>query len=156
MSGSTSLPQLDISTLASQSFWFLLCFFALWAVMHFFLLPRLVSVIHNRESYVDKLVRETQDINQEIKSVEKDAVESRSLHRQELDKLIVSYRSETEAKVLTIKSEFDDKLSALRSDLKRDLQSQEEKISKETKEVITALSGVAIDAIIADDRKESS
>lgn len=47
------MPQFDLTTYSSQIFWFILCFGALYATMHFMILPRIQKIIAERKNLVD-------------------------------------------------------------------------------------------------------
>ncbi len=62
------LPQLDLSTYASQIFWLLLCFCFLWFVMSNFITPKIADTVEQRKRKIDEYVNKADALNSQAKS----------------------------------------------------------------------------------------
>lgn len=66
------MPQLDLSTYASQAFWMVLCFSLLWALVAIFITPKIADVLEQRKRKIDDYIRKAEKLNQQAKqSIEK-------------------------------------------------------------------------------------
>ena len=66
------MPQLDLSTYASQAFWMVLCFSLLWALVAIFITPKIADVLEQRKRKIDDYIRKAERLNQQAKqSIEK-------------------------------------------------------------------------------------
>jgi len=73
------MPQLEITTYPSQIFWLVVSFLTLYLIMSRIIIPRISSVIKNRESQIknnihisEQLYKDTEIINDELEKVRKD------------------------------------------------------------------------------------
>lgn len=66
------MPQLDLSTYASQAFWMVLCFSLLWLLLSIFITPKIADVLEQRKRKIDDYIRKAEKLNQQAKvSLEK-------------------------------------------------------------------------------------
>ena len=73
------MPQLEITTYPSQIFWLVVSFLTLYLIMSRIIIPKISSVIKNRESQIknnihisEQLYKDTEIINDELEKVRKD------------------------------------------------------------------------------------
>ena len=73
------MPQLEIATYPSQIFWLVVSFSVLYLIMSRIIIPRISSVIKNRESEIknnihisEQIYKDTKKINNELEKVRKD------------------------------------------------------------------------------------
>lgn len=58
------MPQLDISTYATQIFWLLVSFISFWLIMDRIVIPRIAEKIEARKRKYDDFIRKADEINQ--------------------------------------------------------------------------------------------
>ena len=61
------LPQLDLSTYASQVFWLLLCFGLLWFMVSVFVTPKIADVVEQRKRKINEYIKKADDLNSQAK-----------------------------------------------------------------------------------------
>lgn len=61
------LPQLDLSSYASQTFWLLLCFGLLWFLMATFVTPKIADVLEQRKRKINEYVKKADKLNTQAK-----------------------------------------------------------------------------------------
>ena len=62
------MPQLDLSTYASQAFWMVLCFSLLWLLLSIFITPKIADVLEQRKRKIDDYIRMAEKLNQQAKA----------------------------------------------------------------------------------------
>ncbi len=62
------MPQLDLSTYASQAFWMVLCFSLLWLLLSIFITPKIADVLEQRKCKIDDYIRKAEKLNQQAKA----------------------------------------------------------------------------------------
>lgn len=62
------MPQLDLSTYASQAFWMVLCFSLLWLLLSIFITPKIAYVLEQRKRKIDDYIRKAEKLNQQAKA----------------------------------------------------------------------------------------
>ena len=62
------MPQLDLSTYASQAFWMVLCFSLLWLLLSIFITPNIADVLEQRKRKIDDYIRKAEKLNQQAKA----------------------------------------------------------------------------------------
>lgn len=62
------MPQLDLSTYASQAFWMVLCFSLLWILLSIFITPKIADVLEQRKRKIDDYIRKAEKLNQQAKA----------------------------------------------------------------------------------------
>ena len=66
------MPQLDLSTYASQAFWMILSFSVLWILLSVFVTPKITDILEQRKRKMDDYIRKAEKLNQQAKlSLEK-------------------------------------------------------------------------------------
>ena len=62
------MPQLNWSTFASQAFWLIVCFCALWAMLAYWVMPKLADVIEQRKRKIVDYVQKADAFNTAAKN----------------------------------------------------------------------------------------
>ena len=62
------MPQLDWSTFVSQAFWLIVCFCALWAMLAFWIMPKLANVVEQRKRKIVDYVQKADSFNTAAKN----------------------------------------------------------------------------------------
>ncbi len=66
------MPQLDPSSYISQFFWMLVCFCTLWALLSFFVIPKIADITEQRKRKIDEYIQKADALNKQAKeSLEK-------------------------------------------------------------------------------------
>ncbi len=82
------MPQLDPATYASQLFWLLVTFVALYYILSKLILPRIAEVLENRQAHIDHDLERATDLQKESQSVmqahEQELAQARSKAQQEI------------------------------------------------------------------------
>lgn len=65
------MPQLDFSTYPEQIFWFFISFGLLYFFVRYFFFPRMQKLLNLRESKINLLLHETQELTSKIQQVQK-------------------------------------------------------------------------------------
>lgn len=63
------MPQLDLSTFASQAFWMVLSFCLLWILLSIFVTPKIADVLEQRKRKIDDYIRKAEKLNQQAKAL---------------------------------------------------------------------------------------
>ena len=66
------MPQFDLTTYSSQIFWLILCFIALYLFFAFIIIPRIASIIGEREQIIEGNKNYAEKINSQIKQLKLD------------------------------------------------------------------------------------
>ncbi len=62
------MPQLDLSTFASQAFWMVVSFSLLWFLMAMFITPKITDVLEQRKRKIDDYINKAEKLNQQAKT----------------------------------------------------------------------------------------
>lgn len=66
------MPQLDLSTYASQAFWMIFSFCVLWILLSVFVTPKIADILEQRKRKMEDYIRKAENLNQQAKlSLEK-------------------------------------------------------------------------------------
>lgn len=125
------MPQFDPSSYTSQIFWLLICFGFLYFFLSAIILPRVKSIIDNRNQAVDKDNLSAEKLKSEISALEeksrKITSEAESNYRQSIDKAIAKsillkddafelFKKESKNSLLKCHEEIDDLVKKSQSD----------------------------------------
>jgi len=131
------MPQLEITTYPSQIFWLVVSFLTLYLIMSRIIIPRISSVIKNRESQIknnihisEQLYKDTEIINDELEKVRKD--------------------TETEAKEIinnlkeTTNKKISENYELLKKKLEKKLEKDEQKILLRKKKTLKEINKISL------------
>ena len=131
------MPQLEITTYPSQIFWLVVSFLTLYLIMSRIIVPRISSVIKNRESQIknnihisEQLYKDTEIINDELEKVRKD--------------------TETEAKEIinnlkeTTNKKISENYELLKKKLEKKLEKDEQKILLRKKKALKEINKISL------------
>ena len=131
------MPQLEITTYPSQIFWLVVSFLTLYLIMSRIIIPRISSVIKNRESQIknnihisEQLYKDTEIINDELEKVRKD--------------------TETEAKEIinnlkeTTNKKISENYELLKKKLEKKLEKDEQKILLRKKNTLKEINKISL------------
>ena len=131
------MPQLEIATYPSQIFWLVVSFVTLYLIMSRIIIPRISSVIKNREDEIKNNIYASEKIYKETKII-----------NDELDK--VRENTETEAREIinSLKETTNKKISqnynVLKEKLEKKLQKNEQEILKNKKKVLKEINAISL------------
>lgn len=137
------MPQLDISTYASQLFWLFVSLSILLGFMHWVIVPRYLKLTHEREKAMKENLRDAENAETEANHLENALVEMKEKAKRDTRKLIANERHAlSEENIEAREKIFAHERTRLRFELKRiaeeDAQLTEERptISKDLAEQI--------------------
>lgn len=61
------MPQLDLSTYASQAFWIVLCFCCLWLMVSLFITPKITDILEQRKRLINNYIYKAEKLNNQAK-----------------------------------------------------------------------------------------
>ena len=130
------MPQLEISTFPSQIFWLVVSFLILYIIMAKVIVPRISSVIKNRENEIknnihisEQLYRDTEIINDEIEKIKNDK-------ETEAREIINNLR-------ININKKINENNQILKNKLEKKLEKDEKNIFKKKEKVLKEINKIA-------------
>ena len=130
------MPQLEISTFPSQIFWLVVSFLILYIIMAKVIVPRISSVIKNRENEIknnidisEQLYRDTEIINDEIEKIKNDT-------ETEAREIINNLR-------ININKKINENNQILKNKLEKKLEKDEKNIFKKKEKVLKEIDKIA-------------
>lgn len=90
------MPQLDFSTFASQIFWLIVCFSALYFILSRYSLPNIREVLYNRQSRIANDLQKAESLKEEAESAQADFTSLIADSRQKASKLLNDSRLKAE------------------------------------------------------------
>jgi F0F1-type ATP synthase membrane subunit b/b' len=131
------MPQFDPTSYIVQIIWLLICFNALWAFMHWKVIPTLHEIMSAREEALKKIIIEAQFIHQEAESILQENQEKLDRARQDAADIIQKIAIINKKKVQKHHEEMRVVYKAKLSELQRN-------VKKEKKELIATMDKMAI------------
>jgi len=131
------MPQLEITTYPSQIFWLVVSFLILYLIMSRFIIPKISSVIKNRESEIknnihisEQMYKDTEIINDEYEEIKK-KIEGEA-------RGIINYLKETTNKKITKNTEL------LKKRLEQKLEKNEQEIINKKKKALKEINKISL------------
>ena len=131
------MPQLEITTYPSQIFWLVVSFLILYLIMSKIIIPKISSVIKNRESKIknnihisEQMYKDTEIINNEYEEIKK-KIEGEA-------RGIINYLKETTNKKITNSTEL------LKKRLEQKLEKNEQEIINNKKKALKEINKISL------------
>ena len=131
------MPQLEITTYPSQIFWLVVSFLILYLIMSRIIIPKISSVIKNRESKIknnihisEQMYKDTEIINNEYEEIKKNIEEEA--------RGIINYLKETTNKKITKNIEL------LKKRLEQKLEKNEQEIINKKKKALKEINKISL------------
>ena len=131
------MPQLEISTYPSQIFWLVVSFIILYIIMSRIIIPRISSVVKNRESEIknninasEQLYKDTKIINDELEKVREDT-------ETEAREIINNLKETTNKKIIK-------NYEALKEKIEKRLQKDEQEILQNKKKALKEINKISL------------
>ena len=131
------MPQLEITTYPSQIFWLVVSFLILYLIMSRIIIPRISSVIKNRESEIknnihiaEQMYKDTEIINNEYEETKKN-IENEA-------RGIINHLKETTSKKINNSTEL------LKKRLEQKLEKNEQEIINKKKKVLKEIKKISL------------
>ena len=70
-SSAVGMPQLDFSTFPNQIFWLVVFCVVLFAIVKFFIIPRMEDIFANRRKIIDGNIAKAEEIRLRVSEIEK-------------------------------------------------------------------------------------
>lgn len=132
------MPQLDLSTYISQAFWLLVSFCTLWALLSFFVMPKIANVIEQRKRKIDDYIQKAEKLNTQAKDSLSKYNASLAAATQTADRELETGRQEIKAKLQQTET-------SMTAELNRKIADNELKIAKEKSETLQQIENIAQD-----------
>ena len=132
------MPQLDLTTFASQIFWLATTFFVLWLIMARSAIPTIRDVLQNRQTRISEDLRKAEKLKEEAESAEAD-----------FTSVIVNARSKASSMLSKVRDEAaeeaDRRNAKLDETFARQAKESEHRIEVIKKEAISEMGPVTIE-----------
>ena len=86
--GSVGMPQLDFSTFPNQIFWLVIFCVALFAIVKFFIIPRMEDIFANRRKIIDGNIAKAEEIRLRVSEIEKQIEEELNKAKAQCDEIM--------------------------------------------------------------------
>jgi len=138
---SSGLPQLDYSTWASQIFWLVLVFAALYFVLSIYILPRLREGISDREDRI------SDDLDQ-ASNMQKEAEEAEKAYKHSLADARAKAMSVAETTKNSVDAEINAEIEAADANMERQAELAEANIRKIKTKALSNIESIANDSAL--------
>ena len=86
--GAVGMPQLDFSTFPNQIFWLVVFCVVLFAIVKFFIIPRMEDIFANRRKIIDGNIAKAEEIRLRVSEIEKQIEEELQKARTQCDEIM--------------------------------------------------------------------
>ena len=149
------MPQLNPESFSSQIFWLTLLFIILFAINHYFFLPKIKNIRKKRddtiENYLDEAKKLNDSFNSLVEKMNKEFEEVKNEQNALIKKTFDENKKVFDKKILEINNEFEDKKNKLQSDIEEN----KEMITKELPKLCVNLSDNLYEKIMGQKTKGS-
>ena len=87
-SNAVGMPQLDFSTFPNQIFWLIVFCVVLFAIVKFFIIPRMEDIFANRRKIIDGNIAKAEEIRLRVSEIEKQIEEELQKARTQCDEIM--------------------------------------------------------------------
>ena len=87
-SNAVGMPQLDFSTFPNQIFWLVVFCVVLFAIVKFFIIPRMEDIFANRRKIIDGNIAKAEEIRLRVSEIEKQIEEELQKARAQCDEIM--------------------------------------------------------------------
>ena len=87
-SSAVGMPQLDFSTFPNQIFWLVVFCVALFAIVKFFIIPRMEDIFANRRKIIDGNIAKAEEIRLRVSEIEKQIEEELQKAKSQCDEIM--------------------------------------------------------------------
>ena len=106
------MPQLDPTWYASQSFWMLITFCAMFLMMWRFVMPSMRATVDARRSRIEEDIKKTEELKNEASRLLKELNDAQALVKDKTQKLFIQAQEEAQTLIRQSEATFNDRLSA--------------------------------------------
>lgn len=142
------MPQLDPSSYASQLFWLALCFIPLYWLMASVVLPRISSVLQQRENTIESDISAAKTMQEEAEQFEQEIATSLDAARDQAQQLIGTAKDDVEITRTTRFAELDTELTSKLSNAEKVLNTQRDSALKQIDAVVKDLAPQMVDKVL--------
>ena len=86
--GAVGMPQLDFSTFPNQIFWLVVFCVVLFAIVKFFIIPRMEDIFANRRKIIDGNIAKAEEIRLRVSEIEKQIEEELQKAKSQCDEIM--------------------------------------------------------------------
>ena len=88
--GAVGMPQLDFSTFPNQIFWLVIFCVILFAIVKFFIIPRMENIFANRRKIIDGNIAKAEEIRLRVGEIEKQLEEELRKAKSQCDEIMTT------------------------------------------------------------------
>lgn len=132
------LPQLDLSSYASQIFWLILCFSLLWVMMSVFITPKIADIIEQRKRKINDYINKAELLNSQAKS-------ALDRYKETLESAEKKAEAEIAKEHLDLKNYLHDAENKMSAELNKKIADNEFNLAKEKKNTLLQIENIAED-----------
>ena len=130
------LPQLDPTWYASQSFWMLITFCAMFLIVWRFVMPAMRATVDARRSRIEEDIKRTEELKTEAARLLKELDEAQALVKEETLAALAKAQEEAQALTQQMEKDFSARLST-------SITEKEEQLNRAKQEVLQDISKIS-------------
>lgn len=138
------MPQLDPTWYASQAFWMLLTFCAMFLMMWRFVMPSMRATVDARRSRIENDIRETERLKKEAANLLKELEEAQNSVRTKTQEIFSQAQQEAQSLLRQTEEEFNTRLSARISEKEQALETAQKAAFADIENISADLAGSII------------
>ena len=138
------MPQLDPTWYASQAFWMLLTFCAMFLMMWRFVMPSMRATVDARRSRIENDIRETERLKKEAENLLKELEEAQNSVRTKTQEIFSQAQQEAQSLLRQTEEEFNTRLSARISEKEQALETAQKAAFADIENISADLAGSII------------
>jgi F-type H+-transporting ATPase subunit b len=138
------MPQLDLSTYSSQIFWLIICFSVIYLSFSLIIIPRIKSIIDNRNSLIAKNKNKSQLIEDEVNKIESTAEvlkeEANELYKNKIENAAVKSKIIKTQMIEEMKEKIDEDIEKSNNELQKFFKENQisvEEVSQKISQIIS-------------------
>ena len=132
------MPQLNLATFLSQSFWLLISFCLLWMLLSIFIMPKITNVIEQRKRKINDYIQKAEKLNYM-------AQDSLVKYENTLEKAKTSAHQELENGRAKLKAHLSKNEKKMTAELNQKIADNEFLLAKEKKKTMQEIEGLSED-----------
>ena len=150
------MPQLEPSSFVSQIFWLTITFLTLWFVMSCFIVPRIASIIDERQQKIDTDIQKAEKISQKAADILKRYETALQKAQTEIDEKMAFQKQQIEASAELKKAEISQYLNQKIIDNEKIIKKEREETLQAIGQIATQTSELILQKLGLNDNKEQS
>lgn len=141
------MPHIEFATFASQIFWLILTFIAIYFIVSKRYVPSVAGAVIGRNRDIKRMVAKSEELDVQVKLLERDLMKVRGEMREKVslrksaakkkaDAILDEAAAKAQADIANIRNQQEEKLSTLNDDLSKEVSGIADQISKDVNDKI--------------------